>query len=93
MHTLVLPTSPDVGVVAASADVDVVANLLAKASVEATLKAGLDAARSRLQQRCIDVVAACRHGRSSASVGGYGAPAVPRRARSTSNAVPAAEIT
>jgi protein transport protein SEC24 len=76
VHTLVLPTSPDVGVVAASADVDVVANLLAKASVEATLKAGLDAARSRLQQRCIDVVAACRHGRSSASVGGYGAPAV-----------------
>ena len=41
VHTLVLPTSPDVGVVAASADADVVANLLAKASVEATLKAGL----------------------------------------------------
>jgi len=76
VHTLVLPTSPDVGVVAASADVDVVANLLAKAAVEVTLKGGLDAARSRLQQRCIDVVAACRHGRSSASVGGYGAPAV-----------------
>merc|ERR1711939_1016334 len=30
VHTLVLPTSPDVGVVAASADVDVVANLLAR---------------------------------------------------------------
>ena len=80
VHTLVAPVSPDLGRVAASADVDAVANVLAKASVEAALKGGLESARARLQQKCIDVVAACRHAQASpgGQVAGYGAPAARR---------------
>ena len=55
VHTLVAPVSADLGQIADSADVDALANVMAKAGVEAAFKSGLEAARSRLQQKCVDI--------------------------------------
>lgn len=69
VHTMVLPVAHSAAEVVASADVDALVNVLAKSAVNVGLKDGLDAARAKLQQKCVEIVSACR----STSASPYGA--------------------
>jgi len=60
VHTMVIPVAHNVQDIVNTADVDVICNLLAKSAVDIALKQGLDAARTKLQQKCVDIVAAAR---------------------------------
>ena len=56
MHTLAIPVSSNPQDVVLSADVDAVAALLAKQAGEIAVKTGLDQARARIHQACVDML-------------------------------------
>lgn len=66
VHNLAVPVETVIQNVFDSVNIDVLCNILAKQALEVSLKSGLDNARGRIQQACIDIVRASRGG-------GYGA--------------------
>ena len=73
VHTHAIPVTSLMSEVVATVDVNTVCNLLSKQALDVALKTGLDTARSRLQQSCIDMIRSAKGGnRSSAYGGAYG---------------------
>lgn len=73
VHTHALQVTSVLSDVINSVDTDAVCNLLAKQALDLSLKSGLDTARMRLQQACIDIIKSAKGG--GRSVGVYGANA------------------
>ncbi|GMH74564.1 hypothetical protein TrST_g8776 [Triparma strigata] len=71
VHTHALPVTSVLSDVVGSVDTDAVCNLLAKQALDLSLKSGLDTARSRLQQACMDIIKSAKGG--NRNVGVYGA--------------------
>ncbi|KAJ1453650.1 Sec23/Sec24 trunk domain-containing protein [Pelagophyceae sp. CCMP2097] len=69
VHTLVAPVTSSVAEIVASADVDALVNVMAKSAVDVALKSGLEAARSKLQAKCVEIIGACRADRVGGGVG------------------------
>lgn len=74
--TQALPVSALMSEVIASIDTDACVALLSKQAIEVTLKSGLDNARMRLQQVCVEMVRAARGG-DKRTVSGYSVPPPP----------------
>ncbi|CAM9779798.1 unnamed protein product [Pylaiella littoralis] len=62
VHNLAMPVEAVVQNVFDSVSIDVLCNIIAKQALEASLKSGLDSARSRIQQTCVDIIRASRGG-------------------------------
>ncbi|GMI42561.1 hypothetical protein TrCOL_g10240 [Triparma columacea] len=73
VHTHALQVTSVLSDVVNSVDTDAVCNLLSKQALDLSLKSGLDTARMRLQQACIDIIKSAKGG--GRSVGVYGANA------------------
>mmetsp|Transcript_20221 Transcript_20221/g.62521 ORF Transcript_20221/g.62521 Transcript_20221/m.62521 type:complete len:998 (-) Transcript_20221:465-3458(-) len=71
VHTMVIPVAKSPQDVLNSADIDVVCNVLAKSAVDLALKQGLETARTKLQQKCVEIVAACRSAAGNAALPPY----------------------
>ncbi|GMH85989.1 hypothetical protein TL16_g10401 [Triparma laevis f. inornata] len=71
VHTHALPVTSVLSDVVSSVDTDAVCNLLAKQALDLSLKSGLDTARSRLSQACMDIIKSAKGG--NRNVGVYGA--------------------
>ncbi|CAM9672781.1 unnamed protein product [Phaeothamnion confervicola] len=74
VHNVALPVQALLTRVFESVQIDALCNLLAKQALEVALKGGLDAARMRVQQACVDIVRASRGGGGMGGMagGGYG---------------------
>jgi protein transport protein SEC24 len=66
VHTMILPVTDSVNQMLDSVDIDTAVNISAKQAVDIAQKAGLETARSKLHQSCVDII------RSSRSSGGGG---------------------
>ena len=73
VHTAAIPVTSVLSEVVNSVDADAICNLLSKQALDLSLKSGLDTARMRLQQVCIDIIKSAKGG--GRSVGVYGANA------------------
>ncbi|CAB1113207.1 unnamed protein product [Ectocarpus sp. CCAP 1310/34] len=62
VHNLAVPVETVVQNVFDSVSIDVLCNILAKQALEVSLKSGLDSARSKIQQTCVDIIRASRGG-------------------------------
>ncbi|CAM9383976.1 unnamed protein product [Scytosiphon promiscuus] len=62
VHNLAVPVETVIQNVFDSVSIDVLCNVLAKQALEVSLKSGLDSARSRIQQACVDIIRASRGG-------------------------------
>lgn len=56
IHTMAIPVTANPKEVVESADVDTIAAFLAKQAGEVVLKAGLEQARARIHQACVDML-------------------------------------
>jgi protein transport protein SEC24 len=84
VHTLAVPTSGLVEEVAASVDIDALCNILARQALDTALRTGLEPARLRLQNACVDILRGAKpqshmvgrvpgmHGAPPGSMGGPG---------------------
>ena len=71
--TQALPVTSLMTEVIASVDADACTSLLAKQAIEVALKSGLDNARMRLQQVCVEIIRAAKGG-DKRTVSGYSVP-------------------
>ncbi|CAM9935481.1 unnamed protein product [Ascophyllum nodosum] len=62
VHNVAIPVETVIQNVFDSVNIDVMCNILAKQALEVALKSGLDNARSRIQQACVDIIRASRGG-------------------------------
>lgn len=62
VHNLAIPVEAVIQNVFESVNIDVLCNILAKQALEVALKSGLDTARGRIQQACVDIIRASRGG-------------------------------
>ncbi|CAN0204987.1 unnamed protein product [Discosporangium mesarthrocarpum] len=68
VHNVAIPVESVIQKVFDSVDIDVLCNIIAKQALEVALKSGLDAARGRIQQVCMDIVrASCGGGYASSA--------------------------
>jgi protein transport protein SEC24 len=68
VHTMILPVTDSVTAMLETVDIDTAVNVTAKQAIEIASKTGLESARAKVHQACIDVLRAAR----SAPMGGYG---------------------
>eukprot|EP00752_Nemacystus_decipiens_P003181 g2944.t1 len=62
VHNMALPVETVIQNVFDSVSIDTLCNILAKQALEVSLKSGLDSARSRINQTCVDIIRASRGG-------------------------------
>jgi protein transport protein SEC24 len=74
--TQALPVTSLISEVISSVDTDACTCLLAKQAIEVTMKSGLDNARLRLQQVCVEIIRAAKGG-DKRTVSGYSVPPPP----------------
>jgi protein transport protein SEC24 len=77
VHTMIIPVTHSVPEFMESIDIDTTINLLSKQSVEQSYKTGLDGARARIHQTCVDMLRATR-GQVGPQYGSYNQPQQPQ---------------
>ncbi|GMI36360.1 hypothetical protein TeGR_g2281, partial [Tetraparma gracilis] len=89
VHTHALPVTSLQSEVVASVDADAVCNLLSKQALDVALKTGLDTARSRMQQACVEMIKAAKGGgRAAGSYGRTNFPSQQQAATASSEETP-----
>eukprot|EP01084_Bolivina_argentea_P102295 183266_1 len=81
VHNIAVPVQAALPQVIDSVNIDILSNLIAKRACDIALRSGIDAARSNLQQCCVDILRASRGG-------GYGSMGGPGMAGQESLAIP-----
>lgn len=75
VHTMIIPVTHSVPEFLESVDIDTAVNLLSKQAVEISYKNGLENARSRIHQTCVDMLRASRGGgQGGPQYGAYNQP-------------------
>ena len=74
VHTMVIPVTQSLSEMLSVADIDCAVNIAAKQGVDSSLKGGLDAARTRVHQNCVEILRAAKSGVQQTQMPGqYGA--------------------
>ena len=74
VHTMILPVTESVTQMLESADIDCAVNVASKQAVDLAQKTGMESARSRLHQTCVDILRAAKGGGAQPGYGHAPAP-------------------
>lgn len=81
VHTMVVPVTQSLPDMLAQTDIDCAVNISVKQAVEISLKTGMDNARQRVHQNCVEILRAAKGGQQQA--GHYGGPGYQQQPRSS----------
>lgn len=69
VHTMVIPVTNSIPDIMNTVDIDCAVNVLAKQSIDIALKTGLDSARQKIHQSCVEVLRAAKGGNAPVGAG------------------------
>lgn len=72
VHTMVMPVTQSTSEMLSSADIDCAVNISIKQSIDIAVKTGLDNARQRIHQSCVEVLRTAQSGGNPQQHAGYG---------------------